>query len=278
MAATMQAIRLGQVPKGDVFSFSKAAGLMGIKRTWETIPDCHPIPVESATISHACEGLDIRITVEVKTVYKTGVEVEAMHGAAVTALTMYDMLKPIDPDIRIGSIRLVEKKGGKSDIRKSWPADLPVAIVTVNNSVLEGKTPDVSGDIIAAHLGKHGVPMPLRRIIDESETSIIRESRELMTKGYRLILFCGGSGLQPTDVAPDAVSSLIDREVPGLMETIRDYGRQRTPYALLGRGVAGFSGQTLLMTLPGSPRGAEESMHAVFPQILHVFRPERNTQ
>src|ERR1043166_316431 len=114
MPETINAIQKRKVPKGDVFEFSRAAGLLAIKKTSDVIPDCHPLPVEFAAISHAIEGLNIIVTVEVHTIYKTGVEVEAMHGASITALTMYDMLKPIDKGIEISSIRLVSKKGGKT--------------------------------------------------------------------------------------------------------------------------------------------------------------------
>ena len=82
---TIDAIREKKVPKGDVFEFSRAAGLLGIKKTSDLIPDCHPLPVEFASIQHQIEGLSVFITVEVHTIYKTGVEVEAMHGASVTA-------------------------------------------------------------------------------------------------------------------------------------------------------------------------------------------------
>src|SRR6185437_5800465 len=97
--AAMEAVLLKKVPKGDIFEFSRAAGLLAIKKTADVIPDCHPLPVEFASITHAIDGLNIIISVEVHTIYKTGVEVEAMHGAAITALTMYDMLKPIDEEI-----------------------------------------------------------------------------------------------------------------------------------------------------------------------------------
>src|SRR5688500_1136100 len=84
---TIDAIEMNKVPKGNVFEFSRAAGLLAIKKTSDVIPDCHPLPVEFASIKHTIEGLSIIIRVEVHTVYKTGVEVEAMHGAAITALT-----------------------------------------------------------------------------------------------------------------------------------------------------------------------------------------------
>ena len=114
---TIEAVKNKTVPKGDVFEFGRAAGLLGIKKTSDVIPDCHPLPVEYAAITYEISGLEIKISVEVHTIYKTGVEVEAMHGAAVTALTMYDMLKPIDKQIEIQRIRLESKTGGKSDIR-----------------------------------------------------------------------------------------------------------------------------------------------------------------
>jgi cyclic pyranopterin phosphate synthase len=115
---TIDAIEKGKVPKGDVFEMSKAAGLLGVKKTPELLPDCHPIPIEFTSVTYKIEGLQIQIRVTVKTNYKTGVEVEAMHGASVVALNMYDMLKPLDKNIEIHSIRLVEKRGGKSDIHR----------------------------------------------------------------------------------------------------------------------------------------------------------------
>ena len=84
--ATIRAIREGKVPKGDVFEMSRAAGLLGVKQTPYLLPDCHPLPIEGAGVEYAIDGLEIRIRMSVKTLYKTGVEVEAMHGASVVAL------------------------------------------------------------------------------------------------------------------------------------------------------------------------------------------------
>ena len=114
--ATIDAINTKTVPKGDVFAMSKAAGLLGVKKTPELLPDCHPLPIEYTDISYQINDLEITVLITVKTNYKTGVEVEAMHGASVVALNMYDMLKPIDKGIEIHHIKLLKKTGGKSDI------------------------------------------------------------------------------------------------------------------------------------------------------------------
>ncbi|MGB5647066.1 cyclic pyranopterin monophosphate synthase MoaC [Muriicola sp.] len=115
---TIRAIQNKTVPKGDVFAMSKAAGLLGVKKTSDLLPDCHPLPIEFTEISYEIDKLQIKILITVKTNYKTGVEVEAMHGASIVALNMYDMLKPIDKGIEISNIRLLKKTGGKSDINK----------------------------------------------------------------------------------------------------------------------------------------------------------------
>lgn len=118
-AETIEAIKALKVPKGDVFAMSKAAGLLGVKKTADLLPDCHPLPIEYTDITYEIEGLQIKILITVKTNYKTGVEVEAMHGASIVALNMYDMLKPIDKGVEIARIKLLQKTGGKSDIDNS---------------------------------------------------------------------------------------------------------------------------------------------------------------
>jgi molybdenum cofactor biosynthesis protein MoaC len=269
---TIDAIVNKKVPKGDVFEFSRAAGLLACKKTYEVIPDCHPLPIEYTSITHEIVGLTIIIKVEVHTIYKTGVEVEAMHGVSITALTMYDMLKPIDNGIEISSIRLESKKGGKSDIKYAYPDSLKVAVITCSDSISEGNNIDISGDVIESKLKLHKLDVIHREVIADEFDKIQSKTKELIDKGYQLILFTGGTGLSPRDVTPDAIRPLLDREVPGIMEVARDYGQQRTPYAMLSRGIAGFIGDSLIITMPGSPRGAEESMDALFPYILHVFR------
>jgi cyclic pyranopterin monophosphate synthase len=269
---TIDAILNKQVPKGDVAEFSRAAGLLGIKKTSDLIPDCHPLPIEFASIKHRIEGLNIIIEVEVHTIYRTGVEVEAMHGASITALTMYDMLKPIDEEIEISSIKLVQKKGGKSDFKDRLSLPLRCAVLVCSDSVAAGKKQDTAGKAIVQKLQQHGLNTTAYIVIPDEKETIQAKAKQLSEECYNLVLFTGGTGLSPRDVTPEAIEPLLTRNIPGVMEAARGYGQQRMPYAMLSRGVAGFINTTLVLTLPGSSRGAEETMDALFPYVLHIFR------
>lgn len=269
---TIEAIRNRQVPKGDVFEFGRAAGLLAVKKTSDVIPDCHPLPVEFTGITYAIEDLTVVISVEVHTIYKTGVEVEAMHGASVVALTLYDMLKPIDKGVEITSIALKEKNGGKTDFKESLTGSLRCAVIVCSDSVAAGAKQDAAGKAIMEQLQQYGLTTAHYDVIPDEFALIQEKVAQVSNEGYNLAIFTGGTGLSPRDVTPEAISPLFDREVPGIMEAARAYGQQRTPYAMLSRGVAGFIGNTLVLTLPGSTRGASETMDALFPYIIHIFR------
>ncbi len=269
---TIDAVVNKQVPKGDVFEFSRAAGLLGIKKTSDLIPDCHPLPIEYAAIRHTVDGLNIIIEVEVHTIYRTGVEVEAMHGASISALTMYDMLKPIDKEVEISTIKLVEKKGGKTDFKDKLSFPLRCGVVVCSDSVSAGTKQDSAGKAIMQKLQQHGLNTSTYVIIPDEKEVIQAKAKQLSEEGCHLLLFTGGTGLSLRDVTPEAIEPLLTRSIPGVMEAARNYGLQRTPYAMLSRGVAGFINNTLVLTLPGSTRGAEETMDALFPYVLHIFR------
>jgi molybdenum cofactor biosynthesis protein MoaC len=268
---TIDAIINKTVPKGDVFEMAKTAGLFAVKRTSDMIPDCHPLPIEYTAVRFEIKKLEVYIEMEVKTIYKTGVEVEAMHGVSVVALTLYDMLKPIDKGIEISTIKLLEKKGGKSD-NKIETHNLKAAVLVVSDSVAANMAEDKSGKIIIKKLEKQLFTNIAYEIVADDISAIQAKVQQFCDAGINLVITTGGTGLSPRDLTPEAVRDLLDREIPGIMETSRAYGQIRTPFAMLSRGVSGFKGSTLILTLPGSVNGARESLDALFPQLLHVFK------
>jgi molybdenum cofactor synthesis domain-containing protein len=216
--------------------------------------------------------LDILIEVEAHTVYKTGVEVEAMHGASVVALTMYDMLKPIDKGIEIRNIRLLEKKGGKTDFVRDAGQPLTAGVIVCSDTISAGRGEDKAGKAIMGKLEGHNVSIQDYSVVPDEAEAIREKVKTLVAAGCNMVLLTGGTGLSKRDVTPEAIRPLLDREIPGIVETIRGYGQLRTPYSMLSRSVAGLIGNTLVLALPGSTKGASESMDAVFPAVLHIFR------
>ena len=270
--ATIAAIVNKTVPKGDVLEMAKTAGLFGVKKTAEMIPDCHPMPVEQTSVEYKIEGLEVEIRVHVSTIYKTGVEVEAMHGASVVALTMYDMLKPIDKEIEIKNIKLLHKKGGKSDFKDKFRKDLKAAVVVCSDTISAGQKQDKAGLTISEKLKGYDVEVGAYQVIPDEKDEIQNAVKFYVADDYDLVIFTGGTGLSGRDVTPEALEPLLERRIPGMEEAMRSYGQDRTPYSMLSRCMVGTVGKTLVLALPGSTNGAKESMDAIFPAALHVFR------
>jgi molybdenum cofactor synthesis domain-containing protein len=210
--------------------------------------------------------------VEVHTIYKTGVEVEAMHGAAIVALTIYDMLKPIDDAIEISTVKLLRKEGGKSDVINELDEELTCAVIVCSDSISKGEGNDTAGVAIVERMKRLGIDSATYEIIPDDVDVIRSKAEELSAKDIDLLIFTGGTGLSPRDVTPEAISPLIETPIPGIMEAVRHYGQERMPYAMLSRGVAGFIKNSLVITLPGSVRAVNEAMDALFPHLLHVFK------
>ena len=269
---TITAIENDTVPKGNVFAMSKAAGLLGVKRTPDILPDCHPLPIEFTGIEYKIDGLEITVLFTVKTIYKTGVEVEAMHGASIVALNMYDMLKPIDKGVEIHHIKLLNKKGGKSDFKDKYRKDITAAVIVCSDTISAGQKEDKAGKAIIKKLEESDVAISDYIIIPDEKDIIQEKAKFYQEQGIDLVIYTGGTGLSKRDVTPEALLPILDRRIPGIEEAIRSYGQERMPFAMLSRSIAGTIGDTLVLALPGSTNGAKESMDAIFPAILHSFR------
>jgi len=268
---TLQILREGKGPKGDPLPLARAAAILAAKKTSDLIPYCHPILLDHVGVEFEFRDGIIAITTEVTAVAKTGVEMEALTAASIAALTVYDMLKPVDSEMEILGTKLLEKRGGKSSFRNFIPKGFKAAVLVTSDGSAKGIREDKSGKIIQKRLEEFGVKEIAYQILPDEKEQIIRELLKFCEEGCPLVMTTGGTGLGPRDVTIEATREVIEREVPGMAEAMRTYGQRRTPYAMLSRGTVGIRRKTMIVNLPGSSKGVEESMDAIFPALFHAY-------
>jgi cyclic pyranopterin monophosphate synthase len=272
-AATINRVKEKSVPKGDVAEVARSAGILAAKRTPEWMVFSHTLPLDWVEIQMEIIPDGLKFTAEARTVWKTGLEMEVMVAVHAALLNAYDMLKPIQEDITMGDIRLEEKKGGKSDMRDRFDPPIKTAILTVSDAKKEGGRENNSGKIVRDFLSEQEVEVSIEKTLPETKSALENELKSLCDdSSVDLIFLTGSSGPQKTDIVPEVLRSVSEKTVPGIGEAMRQYGFQRIPFAMLSDQVAGIRGSTLMVSLPGSSRGAGESLHALFPGLLHLFK------
>ncbi|MDR0372528.1 MAG: bifunctional molybdenum cofactor biosynthesis protein MoaC/MoaB [Nitrososphaerota archaeon] len=269
---TIRMVRDGKSPKGDIVEAARVAATMAAKKTSDLIPYCHPIPLDYIHITVTLNEASIEIQAVVKTIWKTGVEVEALTAVSIAALTVYDMLKPIDKTLCIESIKLLSKTGGIKGVQEPYSRQLKAAVLVVSDSVSRGEREDKSGKLAVEVLQKYGFTVDSYGFVPDDVGKIEAEFKRFCDDlKLDLVVSCGGTGIGPRDVTTEATLRVVDREIGGVSEALRAYGQRRTPMAMLSRGVSGVRCRTVIVNLPGSPKAVSEGLAALFPGILHVY-------
>jgi len=149
---------------------------------------------------------------------------------------------------------------------------MTAAVLTISDSSAAGTRPDRSGPAVRERLEQLGWSVPLLEIIPDDAAAISARLAALADAGEVAAIFTtGGTGLGPRDVTPEATRAVLDREIPGFGELMRSEGRRHTPLAALSRAVSGARGSVLIVNLPGSPKGAVQSIDAVAQLVPHVL-------
>lgn len=260
------------LPKKDVLAISRAAAIMAAKKTPQLIPYCHPLPLDAIGVEFNVGQDHITVTAKVTAIWKTGVEMEALVAANVATLNIYDMLKVVDKEMVIGQTKLVSKTGGKTSFEERIPKNFKAAVIVTSDGSFQKKREDKSGKLIVGKLKEYGIDKIEYVILPDEQEQIRNELLKHCEQGCALIITTGGTGLGPRDVTVEASQTVIEREMPAVASALYQYGQKRTPYAMLSRSLVGTRGKTLIVNLPGSSRGAEEGMNAIFPGLLHAYK------
>ncbi|MBE0557174.1 MAG: hypothetical protein IH628_08070 [Proteobacteria bacterium] len=250
-----------------------AIASLAAKNHAAVFPKAHQALVDGVDCRLEPIGGGIRISVSVKALSKTDLRGLARYAAACAGVFVVGHLEAEDPEARVTELTILRSEGGRKPIAASFPEPLTAAVVVLSDSRSTGAQADESGPLIRQRLESHGMRVLETVVIpDDSERfeELLRQFADV--RKLDCIVTTGGTGIGPRDAAPEVTRDFIDREIPGVSEAIRAYGQERTPFSMLSRGVAGVRGRTLIVNLPGAPSGVSESLDAVMPELLHVFK------
>lgn len=266
---TLDLIIKDEIPKGNVITTARLAGIQAAKKTSDLIPLCHSLNASWLNVEFGVKKNSIHISSIAKTKEATGIEMEALTMVSVAALTIYDMCKAIDKSMVISDIHLVEKRGGKSNHGSDHSPK--VAVLILSQSVFQGKSKDTSGAILKDGLEVHGCRIDHSEVIPDDSAQLSSVLESLVSDGYELVITSGGTGVGPYDVTIDTIEPMLTQRLTGVEQALHSYGRRKVPTAMLSRLLAGRIDNTFIICLPGSPSAVKDALTVLMPSFLHVF-------
>jgi len=267
----IERIKNNNLPKGNCVEASKVAGLFGAKKTPELLPFCHPIGFDHAEVELKIGEDFIEVRATVRGIARTGYEMEALTAVSVALLNIYDMCKNFDKEMVIEEIKLLSKKGGKSDHFETLEG-IKVAVITVSDRASKGVYEDKSGKLAMEKLKGLKGEVVYYKVVPDEEREIQEALKESLKEGAEVIVTSGGTGLSPRDITPEAVSKLAVKEIKGFGEAMRIFGSQFTPKALVSRASAYVLPEgAIVLVLPGSRGAVNDYLNLLGGLIKHAL-------
>lgn len=284
--ATLEQIKANTLPKGEFRDFCKAAGFLGAKHTQLLIPHCHPVNIDGMSMDFEIingvvedntyglpeDAQGVLILSEAKSIGRTGIEMEVLTGISMAALTLYDLLKNIDKEVEVGYIKLLNKKGGKSDRVSFTKTETQCALIGCSQAVVDGdKTPDA---LIRASelLGQHNTAIRISTHVGEDVHALNDAIDEVLASELDIAFVIGGSSIGKRDLVRQVLENRMDGHAPAIVTAIEQYALERTPLAMVSNLTAGYIGNTMFVTLPGSQEGVEQALNAILPAVFKSKR------
>ncbi len=278
------AVKENKLPKGDALILAEIAGIAGAKNTPNLIPMCHSLPLDQVTLHSKMDDNNYTITVFAQAVAfaKTGVEMEALAAVHAALLTIWDLTKGTEPNLKISDIKLLVKTGGKSGVwvnpdgippwleeqlpQQSFLQGKKAAVVVMSDRASRGEYTDESGVLLNKFLSGADADIVAYKVIPDEQIEIEKTLVDICRNQQpHLLVTSGGTGPGPRDITPDVLYRMSDRMLDGFGEMLRHESLYYTDTAWLSRMTACMIGSTLVIALPGSPKAVQECWDIISP-------------